>query len=143
AFWLAKPVLTGAPDLTPWTVIAPGVPAADVQRIAAGEGERRWLAEGFPALDTPASDRVQPTASLLRELDAQLPQGAPLTVVVPEALGGLDGERPRLSRDVDWQVLAGESPAVDHEDTLPRWDLRHDPAHAQALRYLQAALESL
>src|SRR5690606_1529268 len=91
ALWLARPVLLGAPDPAPWTVVAPGVPEADVRRIAGqGEGETRWLARGFPALAQPPPADAQPTASLLRELDARLPHGAALTVVVPERLSGLD-----------------------------------------------------
>ena len=55
AFWLARPVLTGAGDATPWTVVAPGVPEAQLRQLGeTGKGELRWLAPGFPPLAEPA-----------------------------------------------------------------------------------------
>lgn len=145
ALWLARPVLLGAPDLAPWTVVAPGVAQEEVQRIAGqGEGEARWLARGFPALSQPTPTDAQPTASLLRELDAQLPREMALTVVVPERLSGLDGERPRLSRDVAWQVLPGQSPSPATRATQ-RVSLvvRHAAGDAEGVRYLRAAVLAL
>jgi len=106
ALLLARPVLFGAPDATPWVVAAPGVAAETLRSFDAPEGaERRWLAPGFPrASQAPPSGRV-PVASLLRELDATLPAEAALIVLVPEVIDGADAERPVLSRKVDWQIF--------------------------------------
>jgi hypothetical protein len=46
-------------------------------------------------------------ASQLRQLDSELPPGASLTVIVPETIAGLDAERLRLSRDVQWKIVPG------------------------------------
>ena len=142
ALWLARPVLQGAPDLAPWTVVAPGVPAEELRRIVEqGEGETRWLVRGYPALSQPPPADAQPVASLLRELDAQLPRDARLTVVVPERLSGLDGERLRLSRDVAWRVLPGQSPSsrTPPGRRVPLF-VRHAPGVPEGLRYLRAAV---
>lgn len=143
ALLLAQPVLLGRPDRTPWIVAAPGVPAAAV-RDAAGGGEARlrWLAPGFPPLDAQAPSAQQPLASLLRELDATLPAGAPLTVLVPEVIDGADAQRPRLSRAVTWQVAPGAAaptadPIVAAAAAAPSLALRHAP-DAPGLRFLRA-----
>ena len=100
-----------------------------------------WLAEGFPPIQPGqlAPDRHQPVSSLLRQLDAELPSGVALQVQVPARLLGVDGQVPRLSRPVDWQVQPSpeEAPAPQ-EAALPRLVIRHDPAHADAARWLRA-----
>ena len=141
AVLLAQPVLRGVPDRTPWIVAAPGVPAEAVRAMA---GERRvrlhWLAPGFPALGATPSGPAQPVASLVRQLDAQLPQGAPLTVLVPSVLDGADAERPRLSRAVDWRVLPAAAPpaAPATASSPPVLEVRAT-ADAPELPYLRAA----
>ncbi|HVI59743.1 MAG TPA: BatA domain-containing protein [Luteimonas sp.] len=142
ALLLARPVLSGRPDTTPWIVAAPGVPAA-VARAAAGDGDARlrWLAPGFPGLDRPAPPAREPVASLLRELDATLPAGAPLTVLVPAVIDGADAQRPRLSRAVDWRIVA-DAPVHAADDDARAGDppprepadgaARAIPAHAAA-----------
>jgi len=102
ALWLAHPVLFGAGDARDVVAVMPGV---DPARVPAGEAQRVWLAPGFPDLDEPATRA--PVASLVRQLDAELPPEARLTIVVPEALAGADAERPRLSRTVTWRVVPG------------------------------------
>jgi hypothetical protein len=148
ALWLAHPVLTGMPERTPWVVVVPGLDPADAQRANMhATAERRWLAPGFPALDTPPpiASRVPPLASLLRELDAQLPPDAPLHVVVPEQPAGLDGAIVMLSREVDW-IIAGDAPVAATNATAP-FDLavRHGAGQADALavRALRAAAGAL
>ena len=66
--------------------------------VAAPDAQWRWLAPGFPALERDPPAGVQPVSSLLRELDATLRDDAPVTLVVPARLEGLDGERPALRR---------------------------------------------
>lgn len=106
AVLLARPVLRGgAPDTRAVVVVAPGVDAARV-RTEQPQADARWLAPGFASIDTPAPPAAQPLTSLLRELDQQLPAGAPLTVYVPDPLTGADAQRPRLSRSVHWRPLA-------------------------------------
>ena len=120
ALLLARPVLSGAPDATPWVVAAPGVAAETLRSFDAPEGaERRWLAPGFPrASEPPPSQRV-PVASLLRELDAALPAEAALTVLVPKVIDGADAERPVLSRHIDWLIESGTPERTIDADHSP------------------------
>lgn len=146
ALWLAMPVLVGAPDRTGWTVVAAGVADDEVQRLVeAEEGEVRWLATGFPPVLSPMPVTTQPVSSLLRQLDAELPADAHLTVLVPERLSGLDADRLQLSRAVDWHVVDGGSPLVEAGERA-RFELvmRHDDEGAtEARRILRAATLSL
>ncbi len=109
ALWLAQPVLRGSADMTPWVAVVPG---ADVRAARAVAGARAvWLAPGFPALeqdDLPIRAAAS-VSSLLRELDADMPPGVALTVFVPAVIAG-DGERPRLSRRVNWRIVGGVMP---------------------------------
>lgn len=123
ALLLAKPVLHGAGDDRPWVVVAPGVGVPGDRGSIATPGAR-WhrLEPGFAPLDDPAPGGPAPAeaaargrdsvTSLLRELDATLPPGVALTVLVPPVLDGVDAQRPRLSRRVDWRVV----PADDEVD---------------------------
>ena len=142
ALLLARPVLYGKPDRTPWIVATPGVGAAAL-RDAAGTDDARlhWLAPGFPGIDDQAPGHRQPVASLLRELDATLPAGTPLTVLVPAMIDGADAERPRLSRRVEWRVVpsAATPPATVTAIAIPEVMVRHAPNDEPALRYLRAA----
>ncbi len=141
ALWLARPVLLGEQTVTHVVAAVPGVEADAVQALAAGtDAPARWLAPGFPDLGQPAPDGPLAVASLLRELDAQLPEGAALTVAVPERLEGMDAQRPVLSRPVEWRVLGGAMTAPEPlEPEPPALQVRHDGDRAPALRYLQAA----
>ncbi len=144
AVWLARPVLHGSAGEHPWMVVLPGVDPTSLRTEAAGRTELRWLAPGFPGLDTPAPDTRAPVASLLRELDANLPAQVALTVVVPAWFDGADGERPRLSRAVDWRVQPRPAPAREPFATPrpPVPVIRHAPDRQEAVRYLRAAVES-
>lgn len=156
AVWLARPVLWGAPDLRPWVAVVPGVDSAALSAQPLPDDARlHWLAPQWPALDVAAS---LPTASnvsindasissLLRQLDQQLPAGVPLTVIVPSILQGVDAQRPRLSRQVDWRVLPGAMPiSVATAVRAPAVDLRQSPACAEdcahGAAYLQAAFKA-
>ncbi|NZA26012.1 BatA domain-containing protein, partial [Luteimonas sp. SJ-92] len=141
--WLARPVLYGAPAAARWIVAAPGIEPAALA-AAAEDGEeiqRRWLAPGFPPLAEPEPDGPLPLSSLLRQLDAGLPAEVALTVLVPERIQGVDAERPRLSRVVDWQVLPGAMPASAPPGP-PALAVRHAAERAPALRYLRAAAQA-
>ncbi|MGX5731238.1 BatA domain-containing protein [Pseudoxanthomonas beigongshangi] len=144
ALWLAQPVLHGSASERPWMVVLPGIDPAPLRKEAAGRTELRWLAPGFPSLETPAPDTRVPVASLLRELDANLPAQVALTVVVPAWFDGADGERPRLSRAVDWRVqprpASAREPFATTRPSVPV--IRHAPDRQEAVRYLRAAIES-
>ena len=152
ALLLAGPVLYGQPDRRPWVAVAPGVDAAALPAVA--DARRHWLAPGFPRIDpqAPGDERVpaKPVgstaaslSSLLRQLDADLPAGTPLSIVVPEVLDGADAERPRLSRQMDWQVVEATPAPVPANAPAPapamRLMVRHGPEDEAALRYLRAA----
>lgn len=133
---LAQPVLTGHEEAEAVIAVAPGAAVP-----AAGTARRIWLAPGFPAIDTPAPMGRQPIASLIRQLDADLPASAPLTIVVPRLLDGADAERPRLSRAVTWRI-AGEGRAPPRATPAVQIALRYDPA-VPGSRYIAAAVRAL
>lgn len=141
ALWLAHPVLPDGADRAPVVAVVPGVDAGPP-----AEGVRAiWLAAGFPARDKPQASCVAVAcpalSSLIRQLDAELAPGVPLTLVVPEILAGLDAERLRLSRPVTWKVVPGAMPAAVTPLTTLRFTL---PAGTDpALRYLRAAAAAL
>lgn len=138
ALWLARPALHEAADATLWVVAVPGVDVA--QARPEGDAEVRWLAPGFPGIDQAVPAAPLPVASLLRELDAELPAGTSVSVLLPARLSGLDGERLRLSRHVDWQVRPGAMPAARHAASMPPvLAVRFAPEVAGSLRYLRAA----
>lgn len=142
ALWLARPVLFGAESARPWIVVAPGADAQAARAQAAATNARlHWLAPGFPRLDA-AAPPAGPLSSLLRELDADLPAAAALTVFVPERIGGADGQRPRLSRPVEWRVVPGATPIAPptRAEAAPSPAIRYAADRAAALPYLRAAI---
>lgn len=142
ALLLAQPVLTASPaPAKPWVVVAPSVDRSAGRAAAPGlDADWRWLAPGFPALDDAPPPAV-PLASLLRELDAQLPAGASPVVIVPEELAGLDGERPRLAHALDWRVVPGRmADTARAESRAQRLVVRYAADAAGALTYLRAAV---
>ena len=144
AMLLARPVMLLPPlAQTARVYVAPGADIARARAAVATGADWRWLAPGFPAIETPAPTAV-PLSSLLREADAMLPAGATLTVVVPEALSGLDGERPQLAHAVDWHIVPGSMPA-DEANVRDERDIavRFAPAAEPGVRYLEAAVAAL
>ncbi|MGY0619122.1 BatA domain-containing protein [Lysobacter sp. A378] len=153
ALLLAEPVLFGRPDRTPWIVVAPGVDVAAARRDI-GMADAHWhrLAPGLPLLDEQDTDSTEKPAtnpsslsSLLREVDATIPAGTALTVLVPPVIVGADAERPVLSRNVDWRVVPGSgtaTPARPVPPATPSLMVRHSPERTAALRYLRAAGEA-
>ncbi len=141
ALWLARPVLFDSADETQWIAVLPGV---DVPQVEASMGDAearvRWLAPGFPKLEEKPPAGELPFASLLRQLDAELPATVALTVVVPEQLQGADAQRPQLSRAVQWKVVPGAMPAPKSGAVVaPVLTVRHALERADAVRYLRAA----
>ncbi|MGI4876525.1 MAG: BatA domain-containing protein [Janthinobacterium lividum] len=138
ALWLARPAVFGASEGGNWIAVVPG---ADLAMVGHDDGvERRWLAPGFPALDTPRPGGGIAVASLLRQLDAELPPGASLRIVVPAQITA-DAERPRLSHRVAWQVTPGSMPAAPAPTPrpTPTLSVRYSPERRDAVRYLRAA----
>jgi hypothetical protein len=145
ALALARPAIWGESRAGTWLVVAPGVDAGAARAEAPNAAHRLWLAPGFPDLSRPRPGeatpvKAAPISSLLRELDAALPRGARLTVAVPAVLDGVDGERPRLSRAVDWRVLPGATPAPHVAPAgAPTLVVRAAPGFEASAHYLRAA----
>ncbi|HSX61606.1 MAG TPA: BatA domain-containing protein, partial [Tahibacter sp.] len=122
ALLIATPVRRGESDAgATWVVVVPGVDAAQARAaLAAPDADWRWLAPGFPAFGsaTPVGD-TPATASLLRELDTELPPATALRVIAPSPLLGLDGGAIRLSRPVDWRVVDSAPPVPAAAPALP------------------------
>jgi hypothetical protein len=139
ALWLGAPVLWNAADTRTVVAVAPGT---DAQTLAAAteEGDRVvWLAPGFPEHSALAPAAPEDVVSLIRQLDAELPPGAPVELVVPATLDGVDAERPRLSRRVEWAVGA-EAPARRIvSPATPALTVRYAPDAEDAVRYFRAA----
>jgi hypothetical protein len=142
AVWLARPVLFGGASEAPWVAVMPGIDAAQARAVIGDDKARlHWLAPGFPALDQPSPvTAALPFASLLRQLDSELPAAVKLSVLVPEQLQGADAQRPRLSRTVEWKVLAGAMPAPRPVAVgAPALTVRYAQDREDGLRYLRAA----
>lgn len=144
ALLLARPVMIepAGPAQT-HVLVAPGLDrAAAHAAVAHSAADWRWLAPGFPSLDMAPPAGAVPLASLLRELDADLPAASTLTILVPSELAGLDGERPRLGRKVDWRVLPGvmASSAPTLANAPIRVAVRFASESEPSLRYLRAAV---
>ena len=136
ALALARPVLTGGGAAQSVIAIAPG---ADVP--AASDARRIWLAPGFPPIEAQPPAGTMPIGSLIRQLDADVPRGAALTVVVPRILDGADAERPRVSRTVTWRI-AGKGRAPPAATPATPLMLRYDPS-VPGTRYVAAAVRAL
>ncbi|WP_420146436.1 BatA domain-containing protein [Sphingobium sp.] len=135
--WLTNPVLFGATDRRPYVAIIPG---ASFDPAVFKDSRLHWLAPGFPAIDRPQPVGSLPVASLIRQIDAELPAGTPLTIVAPAIIAGADAERPRLSRKIVWQVTPGTMAWPKTETPVPpALSVRWDEGHRSALPYIQAA----
>jgi len=140
ALLLARPVLSGLTDARHWVAVTPGIDRAEARAaLDPPDAEWRWLASGFPALDQETPARLHSTSSLLRELDATLPDDAALTVLVPRRIDGLDGERPALRRQVDWHIVDTQAaPAQPAPKSPAVLAVRYGQPDEQALPYLRA-----
>ena len=147
AVMLAQPVLRGdATAAKHWVLVAPGtdISAARSQVKStdsdAANVDWRWLAPGLPSVSNTAAPATSDSASLLREIDAELPASSRISVVVPSVVDGLDGERPKLSRDVEWIVVEGAMAAMPiKKDVAPtRLLVRDDVAGGSSAEYIDA-----
>lgn len=145
ALLLAQPILNGswrAPRH--WIAVVPGVDVdAARQKIAAAPAEWHWLASGFPAIDEAPPADAQSFSSLMRELDAELADADALSVVVRDEMHGLDAQRIRLGRAIDWIIVP--SPVQEQGSHAPveyTLALRHQTADDVGLRVIRAALAS-
>lgn len=150
ALWLAQPVRWGPFGAQRWHVLMPGVDEQALPSSVDATESWHWLVEGFPlrqpgtAPPVTAASAPVSLSSLLRQLDAELPAHVALTVHVPAILDGVDAQRPRLSRDVDWQVQPPRAELAQGEvvhATMPTLWL-HQAGEADGLRFLRAAAEA-
>ena len=147
ALLLARPVINEPTIAKPaWVLVAPGADLGAARAAVSIAGaDWRWLAPGFPAIETPSASGSVPTASLLREIDADLPHDSQLAIVVPEQVAGLDGERPRLARTYEWHVVPGRMPAAPappQRDTV-ELSVRYAPSAESHVAYVRAAITAL
>lgn len=144
ALLLAKPVVEQTRGASvAWVVVAPGVDRLSARSaVADSAAQWHWLAPGFPTTDTDVTSAPVPLASLLRELDADLPMTSSLTVIVPAEVAGLDGERLHLRHAVDWRVVPGRMATSDRTAAKSpvRLSVRYEPADESSLVYLRAAV---
>lgn len=137
ALLLAAPWFRPAAEGPARVLVHPSLDAPTVEDGA----DLRWLAPGFPPVDGPAPAAPVPVASLLRQADAELAPARRLEVHVPASWQGADGERPRLSRPVQWVVAPEPAVASDVEAATDPLVMvvRHGPAMAGQARWLAAA----
>jgi len=140
AMLLSRPVLHGGEAHTPYVAVVPGIDAAQARAISQ-RARVHWLAPGFPSIDATPEATSASLASLLRELDANLPADVSLTVFVPQRIDHADGRRIVLSREVDWRIVPGVLPAdaTQKASPPPTLAVRHSGDRADAARYLRAA----
>ncbi|MBD8525366.1 BatA domain-containing protein [Pseudomarimonas arenosa] len=139
--WLAAPQwLNWQGRGLQWRAVWPGVAASAAMALPAAD-RNLWLAPGYPELSTEAIPSApDQTASLLRQLAADLPAADRLTVLVPEQLSGLDATSLGLARAVQWQVV--QSVATDGPTLKVRkLSLRVEQA-ASPSQWLEAALQA-
>jgi hypothetical protein len=136
ALWLAQPVLFGAADRSPYVAVVPGT---TFDAAVYKDSRLHWLAPGFPAIDQPKPAGPIPLASLIRQIDAELPTDAPLTILVPPIVEGTDGDRLHLSRKVTWRITGGVMASATRPLPPPPLSIRYDADHRAALRYIRAA----
>jgi hypothetical protein len=142
AFFLAKPVSIQPASPKHWVLVLPGANIDMAKNLPSRQtSEWHWLTAGFPDFEDKPNAANIPLSSLLRELDAQLPANAAITIIVPETLSGLDGERIRLGRKVDWKMVPGNMPltAIAQQSQAIRLAIRHDSQHGNDAIYFHAA----
>lgn len=139
ALWLARPVVFGLEDDRPVVGVVPGL-GADAIGETPESARLVWLTPGFPTMAQPATAGAAGVVSLVRQLDAETPPGAPLTIVVPGVMNDVDAERPVLSRRVVWRTAETGTPTRGAPtDRPPALSVRASADHQGGVRYLRAA----
>jgi hypothetical protein len=128
ALLLARPAVLGWEDDAPRVLAALGIDAAAARAAAGPEADIRWIEPGAPV------------SSTIRQVDAELSPGTPLTILVPEVLAGVDAAPLRLTRKVQWRIVK-EAPGAGAPPMplAPALALRHPAGDADAIRYFRAA----
>jgi hypothetical protein len=128
ALLLARPAVLGWEDARARVLVLPGVDAAAARAAAGPEVELHPIEPGAPV------------SSVIRQFDAELPPGAPLTILVPEVLAGVDAAPLRLTRKVNWRIIeAATDSRPPPEPAPPALAVRHPAGDAVAVRYFRAA----
>lgn len=140
ALLLARPAILGRDGDAPRFLAAPGVDPASARAAAGPDANIRWIAPGFPDFDRASPPSRVPLSSLIRQFDAELPQGARLTIFVPPVIDGVDAEPLHLTRKVTLKVI----PAISEKPAAPAFQspplaVRHIPGGEAPVRYFRAA----
>lgn len=140
ALLLARPGVLGWEGDGPRVLVAPGVSAEAARKAAGPDADLRWIAPGFPELTDARAPATGPVSSLIRQYDAELPQGAALTILVPQVLDGVDAEPLRLTRKATWRVVQGTAKAgAPAAPAAPALAVRHAAGQGGAVRFFRAA----
>lgn len=143
ALLLARPAVLGWEDESPQFLAAPGADPAAAREAAGPEADIRWIAPGFPPVESPPPVGPVALASLIRQFDAELPESTALTILVPSVLDGADAAPLRLSRKAEWRVLEASAPKAAADPVAgPSLALRHAAGQGAEVRYLRAAAEA-
>jgi hypothetical protein len=140
ALWLAKPAMYGMDEKTPYVAMMPGVsaPTLAAQNLPK-QARLHWLSLDFPALPAAAPTTPQPTASLLRQLDAELPADVPMIVITTAQFDGADAQALQLSRKIDWRITTNRPPQTQPAQGLPKLYVWADTSQSNAASYFEAA----
>ncbi|GAA0756058.1 hypothetical protein FHS52_000161 [Erythromicrobium ramosum] len=142
ALLLARPAVLGWHDDAPPILVAPGVEPAAARASGGPEADLRWIAAGFPSIETPPPPQ-SPVSSLIRQFDAELAPDVPLTILVPPVLNGVDAEPLKLTRAVKWQVVKGSQKAEDPAPAAsPALVVRYVAGGEAPVRYFRAAAQA-
>ncbi|MBI1402277.1 MAG: hypothetical protein GC147_03570 [Porphyrobacter sp.] len=139
ALLLAQPAVLGWESDRPQVLVAPGIDAAAARAVAGPDAEVRWIAAGFPGIDTAMPEAPGEVSSLIRQFDAELPEGAPLAILVPPVLAGVDAAPLRLTRKATWRIVGDAEPIRPPAPAVPALAVRHAAGQERALRWFRAA----
>jgi len=146
ALLLAQPKLRADSDWREWQLVSTALNIRGIAELNGDTGANAyWLAPGFPSIREPRPSVAPNTSSLLREFDASLGQHDKLRVWVPARVDGLDGERVRLLRTLEWRIAPAQADlpggmATPAPPLAQRMDLRIDANSQSSQRYWLAAL---
>lgn len=140
ALLLARPAGLGWEGNEPRILAAPGVDPAAARAIAGPDADLRWIAPGFPTLGDTTAPAPAQVSSLIRQFDAELPAEAPLTILVPPVLDGVDAEPLRLTRRVTWRIVKGAAQTSDPAPPAsPALAVRYVSGGDAPVRFFRAA----